>query len=145
MSLAQLYTSAAPNTYVGTVRDRQSATAPAGASLVNYLDGDARTRDVTPDVFQREFTRNAAGAFKSGGAQGVTRNPGASLTRWTQKAYKLAFGGEGPSTLSKGFYNNRFTNEGKLHLYTPVDGFVNKNASAATRKNSSPSGAPTGF
>jgi len=143
MSLEALYNNAAPNTYVGTVRAKQAADAPAGASIVNYLDGDARTREQQADQFQKEFTRNAAGSFKTGGAQGIARNAGTTLSRWTSKAYELAFGGKGPSSLINGFYNNAFRNNGEYHLYTPTDGFAVKNASAATRKNSSPSGAPS--
>lgn len=148
MSLEQLYNDASRNTYVGTVRARQAEMAGTnGPPLVNFLDGDVRGSEETPDQFQREFTRNESGAYKSGGAQSITRAAGATLSRWTAKAYELAFGGKGPSTLPSGYYNNKFTNNGTLHLYTPKrdSGFVDKNTSAGTRKNSSPSGAPTGF
>lgn len=145
MSLESLYNSAATNTYVGTVRTKQAADKGAGQSMVNYLDGETRGTERQPDQFQTEFTRNVAGAYKTGGAQGVSRNPSTSLSRWTSKAYDLAFGGKGPSSLINGFYNNKFTNNKTIHLYTPggANGFVNVNASAEARKNSSPSGAPT--
>jgi len=147
MSLESLYNSAAANTYVGTVRTKQAADVGAGRSIVNYMDGEARGREQQPDEFQKEFTRNATGAFKTGGAQGIARNAGTTLTRWTAKACELAFGGKGPASLISGFYNNRFTNNNTIHLYTPgnSNGFTNVNASAELRKNSSPSGAPSGL
>jgi hypothetical protein len=148
MSLEQLYNGASRNTYVGTVRERQEQMVGVnGPPLVNFLDGDIRGSEATPDQFQREFTRNESGAYKSGGSQGITRTVGATLSRWTSKAYELAFGGKGPSTLPSGYYNNKFTNNKTIHLYTPNrdGGFVNKNTSASNRKNGSPSGAPTGF
>lgn len=145
MSLESLYNSAAANTYVGTVRTKQAADAPAGPSIVNYLDGTTRGKERQADEFQTEFTRNGAGAFKTGGAQGIARNVGTTLSRWTSKAYELAFGGKGPVSLINGFYTNRFTNNKTIHLYTPgnSNGFTNVNSSAEFRKNSSPSGAPT--
>lgn len=150
MSLESLYNQAAPSTYVGVVRTRQSSTAPAGTSMVNYLDGTTRDAENIPDQFQREFTRNTPGTFKTGGAQGVERNPQQKLTRWTNKAFKLAFDKEGPASLSQGYYIDRFRLDSKnnlVHLYTPNNGQTlrDKDVSARNRINASPSGAPTGI
>lgn len=144
MSLENMYNDAAVNTYVGTVRERQAPNAK-GAQLVNFLDGQARTRnDGKADEFQTEFTRNEPGSYVAGGAQGVQRN--GSLTRWTPKAFNLAFGGEGPPSLRNGYYEPRFRRAGvkEVHFYTPEGAtFGNSNASAKSRLDSSPSGAPT--
>lgn len=157
MSLETLYNDAALNTYVGLVRSRQAADSPTNKTLVNFLDGQAKGeyskgRPLAPDTFQREFTRNQPRTFLTGGAQGVTRNPSQSYTRWTSKAFKLAFDGEGPSNLSQGFYTNAFRPQyrsidgtmQRVHTYTPNEGkkFKDLNTSARTRINSSPSGAP---
>lgn len=148
MSLEKLYNDAATSTYVGVVRTRQSSAAPQNQTLVNYLDGTTRDAQNIPDQFQKEFTRNNPGTFKSGGAQGVERNPQQSYTRWTNKSFKIAFDGEGPSTLSRGYYIDRFrkdSNNNLVHLYTPRNGtrFVDKDTSARNKINMSPSGAPT--
>lgn len=157
MSLEALYNQAAANTYVGTVRTRQAATAPTNQTLVNFLDGQPKTRSNTQvaDEFQTEFTRNAPNSYVSAGAQGVARNPNQTFTRWTDKSFKLAFGNEGPSQLRNGFYTNQFrpTYTGidgtlkQVHMYTPNNGkkFGDMNNSAKTRIASSPSGAPAGF
>jgi hypothetical protein len=147
MSLEALYNNASANTYVGTVRARQSADASAtGTPLVNFLDGDRRS-GVAADVFQREFTRNPAGYGITGG---VPKHPSGNLTRWTPKAFKLAFDGEGPISLNRGYYTEQFrtARSGQLvHNYTPAVGnkFGERNSSAATRLAASPSGAPAGF
>ena len=155
MSLEKMYNDAAPTSYVGTVRDRQSSTA-TGAQLVNFLDGKARTRTAQADEFQTEFTRNEAGAYVAGGAQAPELQPSNSSnsdagpqtnTRWTNKAFKLAFDGQGPPQLNSGFYTNQFRpmfKGGQAHLYTPLAGksFSDSNFWAKTRKDSSPSGAP---
>ena len=157
MSLEALYNQAAANTYVGTVRTRQAATAPTNQTLVNFLDGQPKTRSNTQvaDEFQTEFTRNAPNSYVSAGAQGVARNPNQTFTRWTDKSFKLAFGNEGPSQLRNGFYTNQFrpTYTGidgtlkQVHMYTLNNGkkFGDMNNSAKTRIASSPSGAPAGF
>lgn len=153
MSLETLYNQAASTTYVGTVRNRQAADAPTNQTLVNFLDGQPKGRVSSPDQYQTEFTRNLQGSYLSAGGQGVTRNPNQSLTRWTSKAFKLAFDGEGPSQLPQGFYTNRFrTAVGPrgattVHNYAPATGkkFGELNTSARTRVNGSPSGAPTGL
>lgn len=150
MSLETLYNDASPNSYVGTVRTRQSSDAPQNQSLVNYLDGTTRDAQNIPDQFQKEFTRNAPGTFKSGGAQGIERNPRQSYTRWTNKSFKLAFEKEGPSTLSSGYYIDRFRTDSQnnlVHMYTPNRGQTlrDKDSSVRNRLNSSPSGAPTGL
>ena len=157
MSLEALYNQAAGNTYVGTVRTRQAATAPTNQTLVNFLDGQPKTRSNTQvsDEFQTEFTRNAPNSYVSAGAQGVARNPNQTFTRWTDKSFKLAFDNEGPSQLRNGFYTNQFrpTYTGidgtlkQVHMYTPNNGkkFGDMNNSAKTRIASSPSGAPAGF
>ena len=150
MSLEQLYNDARPNTYVGTVRTRQEASA-TGASLVNFLDGQPKTRSTQADVFQTEFTRNRPGQYVAGGAQGIQRGTTQDYTRWTDKSFKLAFDGEGPPTLANGFYTNRFRTDPStnslVHMYTPAVGksFGDANNSAKARIASSPSGAPTGF
>lgn len=157
MSLETLYKQAAPNTYVGTARTRQSADAPTNQTLVNFLDGQPKTRTntQTPDEFQTEFTRNSAGSYVLGGAQGIARNPNQSYTRWTDKSFKIAFDGDGPSQLKQGFYTNQFRpvytdingTQKQVHNYTPVNGkrFRDVNTSARNRIAISPSGAPTGF
>jgi hypothetical protein len=157
MSLEQRYNQAAANTYVGTVRTRQAANAPVNQTLVNFLDGQPKTRanSNAADEFQTEFTRNAPGTHVAGGAQGISRNPNQSYTRWTNKSFKLAFDGQGPSQLANGFYTNQFRptyadingTQRQVHMYTPA---VNKrfgDVSTAARRRiaSSPSGAPTGF
>jgi hypothetical protein len=116
--------------------------------LVNFLDG--QPRENTQDVFQTEFTRNQAGSYVGSGAQGVVRNPQQSLTRWTDKSFKLAFDGEGPTQLNRGYYIERFRTDSKnnlVHMYTPAIGksFGDKNTWAKTRIASSPSGAPRSF
>lgn len=150
MSLETLYNEASPNTYVGTIRTRQAAMAPTNQTLVNFLDGQPRTRSNTipQDEYQREFTRNTEGQYKSGGAQGIVRSTEQKLTRWSDKSFKLAFDGEGPSTLANGYYTNKFRTDNKnslVHLYTPKLGnrFVDANKQAEYRAKSSPSGAPT--
>ncbi len=151
MSLESLYTQAPTNTYVGIVRTKQSSTAPVNQSLVNFLDGQKKVAE--QDEFQTEFTRNAPRSFLAGGAQGVSRSSGQTYTRWTNKSFNLAFGNEGPSQLINGFYTNQFrTSVGPkgsvtVHNYTPNSGqrFRDMNASANTRINASPSGAPTGL
>jgi len=150
MSLEALYNGASADTYVGRIRTRQAAMAPTNQTLVNFLDGQPRSPSTSTqqDVYQREFTRNSEGQYKSGGAQGIIRGSEVKLTRWTNRAFKIAFDGEGPSTLSQGYYVNRFRTDSKnnmVHLYTPLLGkkFVDGNAQAAYRANSSPSGAPS--
>jgi hypothetical protein len=157
MSLETLYNQAAQNTYVGTVRTRQAADAPTNQSLVNFLDGQpkSRTNSQVADQFQTEFTRNAPNTHVSSGAQGISRNPNQSFTRWTNKSFMLAFDGEGPTQLKNGFYTNQFRPtytdvnglQKQVHTYTPVTGkkFGDLNNSAKARITTSPSGAPTGF
>ena len=157
MSLVQRYNQAAPNSYVGTVRSRQAADAPTNQTLVNFLDGQPKTRSntVVADEFQQEFTRNAPGTHVAGGAQGISRNPGQSYTRWSDKAFKLAFDGQGPSQLVNGFYTNQFRptyadingTQRQVHMYAPIVNrkFSDQNAAARARIAASPSGAPTGF
>lgn len=155
MSLEALYKQAASNTYVGTVRTRQAADAPTNQTLVNFLDGQPKTRSNTqvPDEFQKEFTRNPQGSYVMGGAQGVSRNPNQSYTRWTDKSFKIAFDGEGPSQLKQGFYTNQFRpvykditgTQKQVHTYTPINGkrFGDVNNAARVKIAASPSGAPT--
>lgn len=158
MSLEALYNQAAANTYVGKIRTRQAADAPDNQTLVNFLDGQAKGRfraGVVPsnDIFQAEFTRNKEGTYLSSGAQGIARNSTQTYTRWTDKSFKLAFDGEGPSQLINGFYTNQFRPGyaeasgmiKRVHTYTPTPGkkFVDLNTSARARSISSPSGAPT--
>lgn len=154
MSLEALYNQAAANTYVGTVRARQAADASTNQTLVNFLDGQSKGRANVADQFQTEFTRNAPNSYVSAGAQGIVRNPNQTYTRWTDKSFKLAFGGDGPTHLRNGFYTNQFRPaytgiDGVLkqvHTYTPNTGrrFRDMNESARTRIDASPSGAPTG-
>lgn len=148
MSLEDMYKNAAPDSYVGTARERQSSTA-TGAQLVNFLDGQKRGVTVRDDEFQTEFTRNEAGSYVAGGSQGVQRSIDENLTRWTDKAFKLAFDGEGPPTLIEGYYNNsRFrvdSGNRQVHMYAPSAGrrFADVNESAKSRVAASPSGAPS--
>lgn len=148
MSLESLYNNAAPNTYAGTVRTRQAASAPTnGAPLVNFLDGKRRTASPADDQFQTEFTRNAPGAYVAGG---VPKHTGGNLTRWTDSAFKLAFDGSGPPSLDRGYYTSQFRTSynGKIvHNYTPnrSEQFGAVNKSAELRINASPSGAPAGL
>lgn len=159
MSLKTLYEEAAPNTYAGLVRTKQAADAPANQTLVNFLDGQAKGiyrkgRPLSQDQFQTEFTRNSERSFLSAGAQGPARSENQTLTRWTDKAFKIAFDGEGPSQLKNGFYTNQFRStyidvdgtQKQVHAYTPLAGkrFGDVNANAKARIVSSPSGAPTG-
>jgi hypothetical protein len=162
MSLEQRYNQAAANTYVGTVRTRQAATAPTNQTLVNFLDGQQKTR--VQDDFQTEFTRNASGKYLSAGAQPPELAPSTSTnsdagpktnTRWTNKSFKLAFDGQGPTHLINGFYTNQFRptykdingTQRQVHMYTPAVNkrFEDANSAARARIASSPSGAPTGF
>lgn len=153
MSLETLYNQAPSNSYAGIVRTRQAADAPAGQSLVNYLDGQGRTRTPAADQFQKEFTRNPANSYVSSGGQAIARSTGQQLTRFTDKAFKIAFDGVGPSQLAQGFYVSQYrTAVGPggaqtIHNYTPTNGkkFGDANTSARNRINSSPSGAPTGL
>ena len=157
MSLEALYNQAASNTYVGTVRTRQAADAPTNQTLVNFLDGQPKTRSNTavPDEFQTEFTRNAPNTHVAGGAQGISRAPGQSYTRWTNKSFKLAFDGEGPAQLKNGFYTNQFRpvypdvngRPRQVHMYAPIVNkrFSDVNSAARARIATSPSGAPRGF
>ncbi len=147
MSLETLYNAALPNTYVGTVRTRQAALATS-QPLVNYLDGQSRGIGAKADEFQAEFTRNEPGAYKSGGAQGVLRNPTSMLTRWSNKSFKLAFDQEGPPSLINGYYIERFRRDSKnnpIHFYTPNVGsrFYDVSSTAKARIDASPSGAPS--
>jgi hypothetical protein len=147
MSLEAMYNNATANSYVGTIRTRQAADA-RGAQLVNFMDGTRRNvGNNTADEFQTEFTRNTAGSYVAGG---VPKHTGGSLTRWTDKAYKLAFNGEGPASLSRGYYTSQFRtayNARLIHNYTPdiAKNFGTKNGSARLRITASPSGAPAGL
>lgn len=155
MSLEALYNQASTNTYVGTVRTRQAADAPTNQTLVNFLDGQPKTRSNTnvSDEFQTEFTRNAPGTHVAGGAQGISRNPGQTYTRWTDKSFKLAFDGQGPAQLVNGFYTNQFRPtytdvnglQRQVHMYAPIINkkFGDVNSAARAKIASSPSGAPS--
>lgn len=150
MSLEALYNQAKADTYVGSTKTR-----PA----VNFLDGQPKTRSNTKlaDQFQKEFTRNDDNngrRYISGGAQGVVRGADERLTRWTDKSFELAFGGEGPATLSTGYFTNKFrtavgpSGAQTVHKYAPDNTRYAKtykmdNSSAASRINASPSGAPS--
>ena len=142
-----MYNSAAPNTYAGTVRTRQAADA-RGAQLVNFMDGTSRNvGNDTADVFQTEFTRNTPNKYVAGG---VPKHIGGNLTRWTSNAFKLAFDGYGPESLARGYYTSEFRslpNGRMLHNYTPNvnKNFGTLNASAKSRIDASPSGAPAGL
>jgi hypothetical protein len=154
MSLEDLYNKAAATTYVGSVRTKQAADVGAGKSLVNYFDGETRGYpNNTADAFQTEFTRNDANKYKTGGSQGVLRSPTDILTRWTDKAFNLAFDNEGPASLANGFYGdsrfttaNVFTYTGAptmtIHNYTPTKVYAASGTSAGNKKLSTPSGAP---
>jgi len=150
MSLEALYNDADPKTYVGQVRTKQSNDVGAGASN-SFLDGTRKTTRTlaSADLFQKEFTRNAGNSYVAGGAQGTvptTSDKSYPLSRWTPKALKLAFEQDGPASLSRGYYNDRFrtavSNTGNVlvHNYTPLaqKGFKDLNVSAKNRIQSSP-------
>jgi hypothetical protein len=157
MSLEALYTSAGADTYAGKVRTRQAA--GSGQLFgVNYMDGEQRRSQLgllnplSPlrvDQFQTEFIRNVPGSFVVGGGQPPIAPLGLKLSRWTERATKLAFeanGGQGPVQLRQGFYHTpvyRPTFKGKqVHQYTPVDGqkFSDKNSSVRQRITGAPAG-----
>lgn len=154
MSLEALYNGAAPNTYVGSVRTQQAADVGAGAAQ-SFMDGSRRNKfngtivNAGLDAYQKEFTRNDAGAFAVGGAQAPSR-PASGLTRWTDRAFQLAFGNKGPIPLPKGYYVPEFRTAksskgvaGTVHNYIPSSvytqsnsgGYINLVSSARVRYN----------
>ena len=148
MSLEELYNSADTTTYVGRVRTTQASDANV-INGVNFLDGTKRGRAAVADQFQTEFTRNEPGAYVVGGAQGsvpTTNNKTYAMSRWTQKSLKLAFEQDGPASLDKGYYTNRFrtatskAGDVLVHNYTPLNGkgFKDVNVAARNRINSAP-------
>lgn len=153
MSLETLYNNAQTGTYVNKVKTTQASDVGAGQG-VNFMDGTKRARyspTSTPaaDQFQTEFQRNAEGTYVIGGAQGTvppTNDKSYALSRWTDKALKLPFESEGPSSLPNGYYTTRFrtaiTPAGPttIHNYTPLADkkFKDLNTSAAARINSKP-------
>ncbi len=128
MNLEERYNAAGNDTYVGRVKEFQAADAGARAG-VNFLDGDGRAEwspsaEAAPDVVQEEFTRNAAGAYRYGGAGKTpagTNDGSYPLSRW------LARGVEKGDTY---FTNNRFTTIGDVrnapgttvHKFSPLEG-----------------------
>ncbi len=155
MSLEALYNDAAASTYVGKVRTTQEASADT-TSGVNFLDGTRRSRNNdTADEFQKEFTRNEPGSNVAGGAQppvGLGKSTSVvtgGLSRWTNKAIKLAFNassGEGPASLVKGFYHTPTTfrvkkfgdSSANIHNYIPTNGYTTANSFARVRAVSGP-------
>lgn len=150
MSLEALYNNADPNTYVGQARTKQANDVGPGAGN-SFLDGTRKTTRTlaSADVFQKEFTRNAENSFIAGGAQGTvptTSDKSYPLSRWTSRALKLAFEQDGPASLSRGYYIDRFrtavSKAGSvlIHNYTPLaqKGFKDVNNSAKNRVQSSP-------
>lgn len=148
MSLEALYNNADANTYVGQARTKQAANANT-TSGVNFMDGTRRGTRPVADEFQREFTRNSEGSYVVGGAQGTvptTTDKSYPLSRWTPRALKLAFEQDGPASLSRGYYIDRFrtavSKAGSvlIHNYTPLaqKGFKDVNTSAKNRAQSSP-------
>lgn len=145
MSLEQLYNNASNGTYVGQVKAAQVA-----GPTDSFFDGSRKTNRTiaNSDVFQTEFTRNEAGTYAVGGAQGTvppSNDKTYTYSRWTGEALKLPFDGRGPASLDKGFYDNsRFrtatTPKGPqtVHNYTPLEGkgYIDTNASARARYNS---------
>ena len=127
-SLEEMYNSAGSDTYVGQVRTLQAEDRGAGRG-VNFLDGDGRGKfspglNPAPDQFQDEFKRNTAGSYRYGGGGKV---PGTyDSSRWLEKSLKLAFDGEGPSSLPTGYFlNNKFNpqvNGEQLHKFAPLPG-----------------------
>ncbi len=157
MSLEEKYLNAARGTYVGSVRLKQAPFTTAGApntdaGIVNFMDGTPR-RGREDDEFQTEFKRNQPNAYTNGGAQGtvpVTSDKSYTLSRWTERSLKLAFEQDGPTSLDKGYYINRFrtaiTPKGTtmVHNYTPLNnsGYINKSIAALAKYNGSPSLSP---
>jgi hypothetical protein len=157
MTLEERYNQAAETTYVGKVRAQQAADAGARGG-VNFMDGDGRgswSQGQTPavDQVQTEFSRNAAGAYRYGGAGKVpasTNDKTYPLSRWLSRG------------VTKGdtyFTNTRFINIGdvrnapgtRVHKYSPLtedDKFIAKALQelAKGRVNGSASGpAPAGL
>lgn len=155
MGLKELYENAQQGTYVSQIKGEQNS-GLAGAG-VNFMDG---TRKIAQgDIFQTEFTKYAAGANIAGGAQGTvptTSDKSYPLSRWTQKGVNLAFdtaNGQGPASLSNGFYGTTRFRVGKagetaanIHKYIPVNntnaaatgGYINQYSWARARFNASP-------
>ncbi len=133
MTLEERYNNASPtNTYVGMVRTKQEEAVGAGAG-VNFLDGEpVAQKALPPNAYQREFTRNAAGALKYGAVGQNGQIPGSDttddtsritpstgLTRWTKTALEKAFLSGNSSLLSK----YKLFKGTTVHKYTPVDDF----------------------
>lgn len=154
MSLEALYNSAAATTYVGSVRTQQAQDVGARPAQ-SFMDGNKRSKfngtiiNASVDAYQTEFTRNEAGSFSVGGAQAPTR-PANGLTRWTSRAFELAFGNKGPIPLPNGYYVSSFRTAksskgvaGTVHNYIPstvynqatIGGYVNLSSSARARYN----------
>jgi hypothetical protein len=155
MSLEALYNNAAPNTYVGNVRTQQAEEVGARAAQ-SFMDGNKRNKfngtiiNAGVDAYQKEFTRNNAGDFAVGGAQAPSR-PANGLTRWTSRAFELAFGNKGPLPLPNGYYVSSFRTAksskgvvGTVHNYIPsavysqstTGGYINLSTFARARYNS---------
>lgn len=171
-SLKELYENASTTTnpYVNSVKTQQEEQVGAGAAE-SFMDGDVRAKYngtrilASSDAYQTEFTRNAAAAYKAGGAQAPALANSTALnndagtktnTRWTNKAFKFAFDGtnQGPSGLPNGYYRtadifrkakNSKGTVSNVHNYTPssvytaatTGGYINQNEFARNRYNAS--------
>lgn len=134
------------------VPNNTDAGAARGGNGVNFMDGTPRTQgNTTADAYQTEFKRNEPNSFVGGGAQAPVR-PDTGLTRWTDKAFKLAFDNEGPSKLPNGYYITSFRQAksskgtvGTIHNYIPSNvytaaatgGYINQFDIARNRYNAS--------
>jgi len=144
------------------VPNTTDAGAARGGSGVNFMDGTPRTQgNTTADAYQTEFKRNEPNSFVGGGAQAPTIATATTLnndagaqtnTRWTNKAFKLAFDNEGPSKLPNGYYIDSFRQAksskgtvGTIHNYIPskvytaatTGGYINQFDIARNRYNAS--------
>ena len=126
MTLEERYKAATVDSYVGRVKTFQAAATKSDRG-VDFMDGDPRSGTaVAPDKYQTEFTRNAPGSFRYGGGGKTAGAVG--LTRWLPEAFKIAFEGSGPVTLSSGYWGNtKFTLLNNLrnanvtvHNYAPI-------------------------
>jgi hypothetical protein len=131
MTLEERWKNAPATTTAGIVRDSQEESVGAKPG-VNFLDGEGvAPKAVPPNTYQREFARNAAGAFryKTPGQNNLSVGtditdkiedvtPTTGLTRWTSTALSKAFLAGDSSLLNK--YK---TFRGKTyHDYSPLTG-----------------------
>ncbi len=151
MGLKEIYEAATtPNGTLKKIGDQASGT--GNVYGVDFMDGGPRPTPTSQDLFQEEFKKYAAGANKSSGAN-HTVPTSYSPSRWKDKALKIAFENDGPTSLPNGYYNTtrfRVAKEGdttaNIHNYIPAanydasstGGYINKFSDARSRKNARP-------